>query len=280
MKQVLSIFFAGAILLASCNQNEMPVAESNLQTVSVQFAPYVMEPMTRAVQSVSELSNFLDIWLVEGETVTAFHQIKADEDFGTLTMALDKTKTYTLHAIAHKGNGEAELEDGVISFANDKITDPFFYTTTFSPANTTELTCVMNRISGQFKLETSDAVPEEVTKFRFTVTGSGTQWNVNGTLENNTQRVVTVNLTARNNDGSATFNLYVLPENTTGTTPVSILVEAMDAEDNVLQQRTLTEVGMKAGYRTTYRGAFFIGVEATAGFSADGEWSIFDTVAY
>ena len=181
---------AGAMMTACSNDladegiSENPMTAGEPTEVTLTFSPYEVTAMgggdqdaaqtsgsqrasTRAARraAVSEFADRIDIWLYEsGSEVYAAHQYKTDDGFASVAVTLNKTKTYTLYAVAHKGTDVATLADGVVTFPGDKVTHSFFYSQTFTPATTTSLSCQMQRIVGMFRVETTDAVPSEVKK--------------------------------------------------------------------------------------------------------------------
>ena len=270
------------LVMTACEKNASDGEVSNMektQEVRLSFTPYDVSPMTRAATSISNYCTRLDAWISDGTTTTAVHQSSEDAGFGSVSVSLDRTKTYTLTAVSHKCADAATLEDGVISFPDDKVTHSMVYSTTFSPATTTSLSCLMQRIVGQFRLEMTDVVPDEVTKFVYTIEGTHSDWNVDGYAANDFDRTGTINLTSRNNDGSVTLNIFVMPTNLTDTDNITITVKAMTASDDIVEQKTFTAVPVKAGYKTTYHGEFFTTEGVTGSFTVD-DWSTFDTVNY
>ena len=270
------------LVMTACEKNASDGEVSNMektQEVRLSFSPYDVSPMTRAATSISNYCTRLDVWISDGTTTTAVHQSSEDAGFGSVSVSLDRTKTYSLVAVAHKCADAATLEDGVISFPDDKVTHSMVYSTTFSPATTTSLSCLMQRIVGQFRLEMTDVVPDEVTKFVYTIEGTHSEWNMDGYAANDFDRTGTINLTSRNNDGSATINIFVMPTNLTDTDNITITVKAMTATDSEVESKTFTAVPVKAGYKTTYHGEFFTTEGVTGSFTVD-DWSTFDTVNF
>ena len=248
-----------------------PAAENQTEVV-LTFSPYEMEAMTRAATSVATVVTHLDVWITDGSTEVEAHQTNADADFGTLTVTLDKTKTYTLYAVGHRADG-ATLSDGVISFVDDKITHSMFYTTTFSPATTTNLSCLMNRIVADFRLEITDDIPAECKSFRFTVNGIFDRWNVSTGGTHQLDRVSTISYGGT----SSIFNVYAIV--TDAQTTHDITVTALDENDQEVQTRTFEDVPLRNGYKTTYRGTFFIDTATSAGFTVD-DWNEYETVDF
>ena len=268
------------VLTACSNEQEESVfngsTAKNETEVTLTFSPYevtqMSAPSRRAATSISNVVTHLDVWLVEGDNVTDIHQTTSTEGFGTITATLDKTKTYTLYAIGHKADG-ATLSDGVISFTDDKVTHAMFYTTTFSPATTTNLSCLMTRIVADFRLDITDDFPAECKSLRFTISSVFDRWNVTTGGTHSLNRVSTISYGGT----SAIFNVYAIV--TDAQTTHDILVEALDANGDVLQSRTFAAVPLRNGYKTNYKGTFFIDTPMSMNFIVD-DWNEYDEVTF
>ena len=275
MKKLFIMACAVAMLTACSSDNgeEQRVKSEEFTEVVLTFSPYEQTAMTRSATSVATVVTHLDVWLYEsGSEVTAIHQSSSDDGFGTITATLDKTKTYTLYAVGHKADG-ATLSDGVISFTDDKVTHSMFYTTTFSPATTTNLSCLMNRIVADFRLDITDDFPAECKSLRFTIANVFDRWNVSTGGTHSLDRVSTISYGGT----SSIFNVYAIV--TDAQTTHDITVEALDANSDVLQTRTFMNVPLRNGYKTTYRGTFFIDTPESAGFTVD-DWNEYETVDF
>ena len=263
------------MLLTACSSDNMEElgVMSDPTDVKMTFSPYTIEAMTRSAVSIADVVTKLDVWIYEsGSEVTAIHQAASDAGFGSLTVTLDKTKTYTLYAVAHKADG-ATLSDGVISFTDDKVTHAMFYTTTFSPATTTSLSCLMNRIVADFRLEITDEIPTSAVKFRFTVPGVFDRWNVTTGGTHGINRISTINYVGT----SAIFNVYAIT--TDAQTTHDITVTALDENDQEVQTRTFVDVPLRNGYKTNYRGTFFIDTPMSMSFTVN-DWNEYDVVDF
>ena len=270
------VFFAAlACVLAACSSDngEEPSVLINKAEVTLTFSPYEMTAITRSAVSIVDVVTHLDVWIYEsGTEMTSIHQTTADATFGTVTTTLDKTKTYTLYAVGHKADG-ATLADGVISFTDDKVTHAMYYSTTFSPATTTSLSCLMTRIVADFRLEITDDIPTSAVKFRFTITSVFDRWSVTTGGTHQLNRVSTINC----NGTSAIFNVYAIV--TDASTTHDILVEALDENDQEVQTRTFADVPLRNGYKTNYRGTFFIDTPMSMTFTVN-DWNEYDTVDF
>ena len=272
MKQRTILLAAMAAMCVACSSDNDEQSVMEPTEVTLTFSPYQMEAMTRTAVSIADVVTRLDVWITDGTTEVAAHQTNSDAAFGSVTVTLDKTKTYTLYAVGHKADG-AMLSDGVISFTDDKVTHSMFYTTTFSPATTTSLSCLMTRIVADFRLEITDDIPTNAVKFRFTIASVFDRWNVNTGATHGINRVSTVNY----NGTSSIFNIYAIV--TDAQTTHDILVEALDENDQEVQTRTFADVPLRNGYKTNYRGTFFIDTPMSMSFTVN-DWNEYDTVDF
>ena len=277
MKKLFIMALAVGLTLTACEKSSEECvvngsAVDNQAEVTLTFSPYEMGAMTRAATSIASVVTHLDVWITDGTTTQDIHQTSADADFGSLSVTLDKTKTYTLYAIGHKADG-ATLSDGVIAFTDDKVTHSMFYTTTFSPATTTNLSCLMNRIVADFRLDITDDFPAECKSLRFTIANVFDRWNVSTGGTHSLDRVSTISYGGT----SSIFNVYAIV--TDAQTTHDITVEALDADGNVLQTRTFMNVPLRNGYKTSYKGTFFIDTPMTMEFMVN-DWNEYDEVTF
>lgn len=280
-KLILALIGLTIISCSSCKKSTTTEPspfgpETDLITLS--FSPYNMEPIR---DDISAVVNRLDVWIIDGEDVYDYHQEKnTATSFGTFHITLNRTKTYTLYAVGHKADGPATLEDGLISFPNNKVTHSMFYTTTFSPATTTVLECAMQRIVGMFKFTITDDLPDDIDHMQFTISESGTKFDVtNQTAANMIERVVTPTSMNPNTAGDYVFNIYIMADNMTQTKNLDITVRAIDENEGIIEERSFSDVPIKNGWVTHYTGTFFVTSELTINFTI-GDWSNFDDHPY
>ena len=273
---------AAAAMMAACSSDngEEPV-NNETETVTISFPQFqqTIEPMTRTNTDVSTLVTHIDVWLTDGTTTTAVHQVSTDTGFGTVSVELTRNKTYTMYAIAHKANGAATLTNNIIAFPEEKVTHSMFYTTQFNPSTTNQMSCEMSRIVGMFRLETTDAVPADVSKMRFEIPQTFTRWNVNGTGANKVDRTSEITVSSTNQDGTATFVLYIIGSDDQEL--YDITVKALDADGNVVEngQRTFTDIPIRNNYKTILSGAFFAPGSLSTTFTVT-DWETYAVVNF
>lgn len=271
-----------AAMTACTNDGAGEVLNNETAEVRMTFWPYEVEPMTRADDAdgftraaVADYATRLDVWIYDGDTeVHAVHQQSTDEGFASLSVRLEKSKTYTVYACAHKAGGAATLSNGVVSWPDDKVTHSFFYSQTFSPATTTTLSCLMERIVGNFRLEITDKVPEGVARMTVDLGDSPTRWDVGWFGVNAVSRVSSFTPTV---GSSPTLSVFLLAGSEEEKRDVT--VTAYDADDAVVQQRVFEDVPIRAGYRSTYRGAFFTDADEVMTFTVS-DWMDYETVDF
>lgn len=276
-----------AAVLAACSSStdeDSALNDSVVETktqVTLTFSPYEMSPMTRTATSISGIATHLDVWLIDDNSTTTVHQTSSDTGFGTIMVPLNRLKTYSMVAVAHKCAGSATLTDGIIAFPDDKVTHSMVYKTTFSPATTTSLSCEMQRIVGMLRFEIADQVPDDAYTMRFEMGNRYNRWNIStNTGTNATERVSAFNNFSRDEQThTAAFSLYVIPTNLTETDEIDVTVKALTEGGDEIESKTFANVPIKAGYKTTYHGQFFTTSSTSASFTID-DWSNLNTIEY
>lgn len=263
MKKIY-LFTLAVLALAACtkdNQQQGGIETYDSVPMEFKFSPYQMEPM-KTQSSISTVCSRLDVYIIEqGTTDTMrFHQDRAinGNDFGGFTATLQTNKSYHLYAMAHNTTDTITFRGGIMSFAEDKIKQCLYMDTVFSPGDGLSLNVVMKRIVGMFKMRVTDAIPSDVTGFRFTVDAAGCKWNT-ATHESTDSgiRIHTINGTTTDNNGVATYNVYVMGDDMTTVKYVDITAEAMNATGDG-EVRHFDGVPIRDGYLTTYTGTFFV----------------------
>ena len=278
MKKIL--LFAAAAMLVGCVTDPNVFPPEDQEDVNIFFAPAKAPAQTETTPTLSDFCTHLDVWFIEGGETIDVHQSSTDANFGTLSLTLNKTKTYQMVAVAHKCDGNATLSNNIITFPDDKITQSMVGKVTFSPATDTDIDAVMTRIVGQFRLEITDAVPDNVAKIDFSIAQTGTRWNISTNAATNViNREASVAVTSRHQDGSATVIIYIIPDDLTQAYTYDIHVAAKTSADVIVEERDFDDVQIRAGYKTTYSGQFFVTTPMSFGFTVS-DWSEYDVVAY
>ena len=278
-KTIFTVLCVLGVGLTACTSDEQISVAKEDTTVTLAFEgiKFDMQPMgTRA--TIAESASRLDVWVYEnGSEIEAVHQTSSDSGFGTVSLTLNNTKTYTLYALAHKATTACTLADGIISFPDDKPKESFFYTTTFSPSTTTSINAEMQRITGKFTLQTTDAVPDDVDHVQFVIRNTALRYGVDGTLSNITDRTVDFPNITRKADGTCSFSFNILASD--AVADFEITATAYASDNSIIETKTFTDVPIRNNYRTTYTGAFFTTSEFSMTFTC-ADWQDYDTINF
>lgn len=291
MKKYFALAVAATMFAACSNEYTSctDVVENSKAKVMISFAPDDGETMTRAMVPVGDVVNRLDVWLFEGDAMAAVgqteavaesHQTKDDDGFGSLSVTLDKNRTYTLYAVDHKESTSTSISGGVVSFPDTKKLQTLYYTRTFTPSETTTLSCMMKRAVGAFRIVFNDEVPEDVKKLSISTTQTPTQWSFSQLAGVTPSDSYTVEWTkwSKDKDGMLYFTVYVLGSDT--EMQHDFVVTAYGEDSSVLKSRTFTSVPIRNNYMITYRGSFFLDTAFSSSFTVDDEWKTYDDVEY
>lgn len=296
MKKIFAFAVMALVCAACTNPNGSPEDglvtknEMQMKKVKITFSPYDIHEMTRATLPIGDVVSKLDVWLYEGTPATAVaqakpvaekHQTVGDDDFGKLSLTLNKDKTYTLYAIGHKQSAATTLADGVVSFPDEKITQTFYYSTTFTPSKTSKLDCVMQRCIGMFRIVIVDEIPADVKQFSVSANNTPTKWSflqLSGIAPRSDTYTVRWENFKHETDGTTSFSIYILGSDV--EQKYNITVSAYDADGNVAKQRTFTDVPIRNNYISLYRGSFFLDTPFSSAFTVNDDWSSYDTVEF
>ena len=279
MKRII-IFALSIIALAACTDTaDVTATTADTETaVTFTFSPYEVTPITRS--AVADYCTRLDIFVADpGGSVSEYHQTSTDDNFGTLAITLNNTLSYRLIAVAHRCTEPADYnhDTAVISFPEDRTTHALVYTDIITPTRNMTVNCLMQRIVALFRLETTDATPSGVTKFSFGISNVYDRWHITDGPWHAIDKTADLAVTSTTQDGTVNCNIYVIA--TTAETRHTITVTALSNSNAVIQSRHFPGVPLRNGYKTTYRGPFFIDAPMTATFTA-ADWLSYDTVSF
>ena len=277
-KTIFTVLCVLGVGLTACTSDELSVAkEDTTVTLAFEGIKFDIQPIgTRA--TIAESASRLDVWVYEnGSEVETVHQTSSDSGFGTVSLTLNNTKTYTLYAFAHKATGACTLTDGIIAFPEDKPKESFFYTTTFSPATTTSINAEMSRICGKFTMSTTDAIPDNVDHVQFIIRNTALRYGVDGTLSNIIDRTVDFPNITRKADNTCSFSFNILASDAVANFEITATAYASD--NSIIETKTFDAVPIRNNYRTTLTGPFFTTESMTLTFTC-ADWQDYDPIAF
>ncbi len=231
------------------------------------------DQVTRAVVDITGYSSRLNFVLYQnGEQIRSLSQMQNDADYGQVALSL-MPGTYKVLVLAHSCKGNPTLTDPEnIKFTNStSFSDTFYYygdVTVGTEATTHDLT--LTRASSLLRFIIQDnEIPTGVTKIHFYYTGGSGVLNAlsgyGGNVDSRQEKLYNISgLTT-----PITLPIYTFLQSDEGK--LQVKVEAKDNDNNVIVERTFSDIPMKRNMITEYSGAFFEHNNSFT-FSANTEW--------
>ncbi len=258
MKKLMYIVLA--LLLAACEKpvfnettgKEIP-AEAN---VILHFTQYEQEAFTRSATDITNLCSRLNIAIfdAEGTKVKTVAQKEGDASYGTVALSL-AAGTYRLVVIAHSCDGSATITSTEkVTFPNNKVTDTFYYygdLVVTAEKQSYDLT--LTRAVAMFRLVlTDESIPNNVAKLKFYYLGGSSTFSPKDGYGCVNSKQTEIRPVAT--DGI--YEIYTLPH-TEEDVLTKLTVTALDANDDVIMERTFENIPITRNQVTRYTGSFF-----------------------
>lgn len=262
------------------DETEMTAKGMGELYVSCSFSQTQSE-MTRAASvPLSDCASRVQYVIMNGETIVYnSEQINGGgNSFGTLSVNLEPG-TYRLMVFAHNeknGNAISVGTDGSIQGYNSRATDSFSYSdmVVITKNKRKAVSCKLTRCVAMVYFSSTDAVPAEVAKFRVSLTGVSSKYDLRNQIGAN----ATTYTTAMVNIGSwktaagmmsDVFSYVFLPA---VETTIDAKLEFFNSADELVLTRNIENIQMRINSKTTVSGSFFQadGMEAT--MTVDNEW--------
>jgi hypothetical protein len=295
------LFLAGMFLLAatSCtNESELIVVENQSTTVpvrvhvsgfSVSMSEFSSGGTTRAAQDVVDYTDVkaIDLAFYEGSTEVYKHtQLRSDNTtyntFGEFSCNLP-VGNYTLVVIGRGySNGDVFVLSSPISaaYTTERARETFCATqdVTITNAVPLDLSVTLNRIIARLTILSTDVHSASVTHIRTTYGAGGKSFNpTTGLATVNTGFAVT-NSGFWEGDGTLHISNYTFLA--TDEQTMTVTLEALDADENVLSTKVIPNVPLKRNRVTTLSGQLFTTDASAASFKVETDWLEGNTVNY
>ena len=258
MKQFL--LFILALLAVAC---EKPIIDETTgkeipsdTNVILHFTQYQQEAFTRSATDITNLCSRLNIAIfdAEGTKVKTVAQKEGDASYGTVALSL-AAGTYRLVVIAHNCDGSATITSTEkVTFPNNKVTDTFYYygdLVVGTEKQSYDLT--LTRAVAMFRMVlTDESVPSNVAKLKFYYLGGSSTFSPKDGYGCVNSKQTEIRSIA--NDG--VYEIFTLPH-TEEDVLTKLTVTALDANDDVIMERTFENIPITRNQVTRYTGSFF-----------------------
>ncbi len=271
MKKLL--FFALALLMVGCEKAIMDEKTEDAipadANVILHFSQFEQEAFTRAATDITNLCSRLNIAIfdADGTKVKTIAQKEGDASYGTVALSL-AAGTYRLVVIAHNCDGSATITSTEkVTFPNNKVTDTFFYYGTLVVTDALQsYDLTLTRAVAMFRLVlTDESIPSSVSKLKFYYLGGSSTFSPKdgyGCVQSKQTEIRPV-------AADGIYEIYTLPH-TEEDVLTKLTVTALDANDNVVKERTFENIPITRNQVTRYTGSFFGSGSGGGGQSSDG----------
>lgn len=276
------------VTLSSCSDAEEVLNPSNLTTglsapVNVHVSDFsismedISASRTRAVENPADYSEVVALTLAfySGTTeVYSATQMKGTAtNFGEFSLTLP-LGSYTMVAIArdHLSNDAFTLTSPTeAGFTSEKVRETFSITQEVSITSTEarDLSITLNRVVTKLGIESTDARPAGVSKIRTTYGAGSKSFNPStGLAVGNTGFSMTNTPSASVGAaiGISSFAFLATDEQT-----MDITIDVLNASDQVIFSKVVSDVPFKRNRKTTLRGPLFT-ANATSTFTIETTW--------
>ena len=286
-----------ALLAASCSKetvNEVTNPEQPTAPVTVRVNDFSIsqedlpDGSTRAAQNVGGYNGVkvIDLAFYAGTTEVYKHtQLKDDNTtyttFGEFSCNLP-IGTYTMVAIARgysAGDVFTLTSPTEAAYTTERARETFCATQSVTVTATgANVSVTLNRVMAQLFIRSTEVVPDGVARIRTTYAAGSKSFDPTSGLATDDNGFSLTNSITKNNDGKLNVSSFVFL--TTDEQTMNITIEVLNADNDVLYTKVVTNVPLKRNRRTYLNGALFTAAASTATFQVETDWLEENTVNF
>lgn len=194
--------------------------------------------------------------------------------FGTFSANVP-VGNYTIVAVAYaynEGDNFALTSLTNAGYSSERPRETFCATqeVTVTSSSTLNLEVALNRISSMLQIVSTDERPAEAPKIRTTFSKGGKGFNPSTGLAKTDNGFAQTNSPSTGVGGNIAVNIF--PFLYTDEESMTITIEALDANDNVLITKTISDVPFKRNRKTILTGQVYTPNNSGASFTLNTEW--------
>lgn len=245
--------------------------------IILHFTQYDQEAFTRSATDITELCSRLNIAVfdADGTKVKTVAQKEGDADYGTVALTL-ASGTYKLVVIAHNCDGSATITSTEkVTFPNNKVTDTFYYYGDLVVSDAKQsYDLTLTRAVAMFRLVlTDESMPSNVAKLKFYYLGGSSTFSPKDGYGCVASKQTEIRPVPADFVSGTAFEIYTLPH-TEDDVLTKLTVTALDANDNMVKERTFENIPITRNQVTRYTGSFFGSGGSGGGSSSDGTFHL------
>jgi len=285
------IFLAGLVLLSCGCSNDDSQSENrveNFAPVNVRVSDFSMsvenfaDGTTRAESSVVDYNNVDAVTLAfyDGSNTEFYKatQYRSDNSsyttFGEFSCNLP-VGSYTMVAIAqgfHDGDAFTLTSPTAAAYTGNFVRETFVNTQAVEVKNTAALNLevTLNRVISKLKVVSTDGRPANATKIRTTYSKGSKAFSPSTGLATSEAGFSVINNPSTAVGESVTVNSFLFLNSDEQT--MNVTIEALDADEQVLLTKQITDVPFRRNRVTKLTGAVFTPSASSASFKVETGW--------
>ena len=284
---------AMCLIFAACSKDSTEQnAEQALVPVTVRVSDFAVSqgdfPATRATAIGSYNGvKFLTLSFYKSDGTEVYKHTQNRDDASTYTTFGEFSTSlmygnYTMVVVANGNSNAVTLTSATTAtYGENKPWDTYAATQAVSITgnDAVNLNATLDRVCAAVAVQSTDVRPADVAKIRVTTTAGGRSFNPTTGLAT-VNDGVSVEITPTSAVGNTTYvgaYLFLTADEQT----MDVTVETLDATDNVLFSKTITDVPLKRNRVTVLTGAIYSGTSvSTSGFQVNGECLTDNNIAF
>lgn len=272
------LFLLLPLLLLSCERLSFDLDESS-DTVSGLDVKCKITTVAAGTRSslVKDAAQRL-IWAIldeNGKIVKIGEQTRTNSKFGTLSIDADPGE-YSLVIFAYDGSDSCSMADGgIVTPANNKVCDSFSAAikTVVSKSKRQELSIVLKRCVAKFQVNSTDVVPENVSRLHAVINGVSLSYNILDSIGTEITDIDRPVQQLGSQQSGKTFNGYIYTFLPLDSADVTVRMDFLDADNRPLYSHTFDSFQMRVNYISSYKGPLFVNSGLNSDITVDDVWA-------
>ena len=218
-------------------------------------------PTSRSVNELEEACKRITLAIFDADNnkIKTVSETTSDKSFGHFDINISEG-TYTIVVIAHNGTANPTISTPEeIKFANNKITDTFYYCGDIDVVDGQEYNITLKRATAMFRLVVKDNTPSAVKQMKFYYTGGSSTLNAMtgyGCVNSKQTEYREIKSSAYNGDSE--YEVYTFPHE--GDKKLKFEISALSGTSSTstpLYTRIIEDVQMRRNTISQYSGYFY-----------------------
>lgn len=284
---ILTIAVGGLLFTGCCKEQTNELATAKVHVGLNGFKISQDEIDTKDAQNAEDYTGvgavILAFYASDGTEMYQSTQLRSDPStyttFGEFNCDLP-IGSYTMVAVARQCGNDDEFtltSPTLAGYSSERVRETFCATQSVSVTSSTplDLTATLNRVNTQVKIHSTDGRPAEAVKIRTTYGAGGKSFSPTTGLATSDN-----GFSVTNNPSTAvgaTINVNNMAFLATDEETMTMTIEVLDANDNVLITKVIPNVPLKRNRQTTLTGAVFTGDASAVGFQLETGWMMAST---